>query len=72
MTKITHGKITHYIDGTKKNANKRSSACTFTGFPRDCQLNTTDAPSITVGGQDAVNYIFIYTKYTVLLKMSIK
>ena len=40
MTKITHVKITHYIDNTKNNANKCSNACcTFTDFPRDFQLN---------------------------------
>ena len=51
MTKITHAKITHYIDDTKKYAIEYSNACrTFTGFPRDFQLNTTDAPSTTIGG----------------------
>ena len=29
----------------------RNACCTFTGFPRDIQLNTTDEPSTTVGGQ---------------------
>ena len=34
IVKITHIKITHYIDNTKNNANKCSNACcTFTGFP---------------------------------------
>ena len=33
MKKITHVKITHYIDNTKNNAIKCSNACfTFTGF----------------------------------------
>ena len=56
MTKIIHLKIKHYIDDTRNNADKYSDTSrTFTGFPRDFQLNTTDAPSTAVGEQGAVN-----------------
>ena len=60
MTKITHVKIKHYIDDKKNNANKWSNACcTFTCFPRDFKLNTTDPLFPTVGGRGAVNQMFI-------------
>ena len=50
MTKITHVKMTHYIDDTKKNVNKSSNArSTFMRF----QLNTTVGPSATIGAQGA-------------------
>ena len=55
MIKITHVKITNYIDDMKNNANKCSNACWIIGVPRNLQLNTTDAPSTSVGGQGAVN-----------------
>ena len=33
---------------------QQNACCTFIGFPRDFQLDTTNVPSVTVGGQDAV------------------
>ena len=49
ITKITHVKVRHNIDGTKNIANqRRNSCCTFIGFPRDFQLITTNGASQTV------------------------
>ena len=59
MTKITHVKITHYIDNTKNKRKQKQQCLPDHRLLTRYQLNTTDAPSTTVGGQGAVNQVFI-------------
>ena len=55
MTKLPHVKITYYIDDTKKKEQRKAAMLAGPSSAFHTQLNTTDAPSTTVGGQGDAN-----------------